>query len=138
MRGCSLRPVARDEAGLLVADAGPLGRAGDERDGVGAPGALLSIISGPSGVGKDTIIESLRGRPATRDAHYVITCTTRAPRQGEVPGVSYHFLDRDEFAAMRAAGGFLEANEVHGNWYGTPRRQVAEALAAGRDVMLKI
>jgi guanylate kinase len=105
---------------------------------VGAPGALLVIISGPSGVGKDTIIESLRRRPATRDAHYVITCTTRAPRQGEVPGVSYHFLDRDEFAAMRAAGGFLEANEVHGNWYGTPRLEVRRALTSGRHVILKI
>src|SRR5919108_4598410 len=108
MRGCSLRPVARDEAGLLVADAGPLGRAGDERDGVGAPGALLSIISGPSGVGKDTIIEALRRRPETRDAHYVVTCTTRARRAGEVDGVSYYFYDRDTFLAMRERGEFLE------------------------------
>jgi guanylate kinase len=108
------------------------------RDGVGAPGALLVIISGPSGVGKDTIIESLRVRPETRDAHYVITCTTRAPRPGEVDGVSYHFLERGEFAAMRERGELLEANEVHGNWYGTPKRQVADALAAGRDVILKI
>jgi guanylate kinase len=108
------------------------------RDGVGAPGALLVIISGPSGVGKDTIIESLRRRPETRDAHYVITCTTRGPRPGEVDGVSYHFLSRDEFAAMRDRGELLEANEVHGNWYGTPKRQVADALAAGRDVLLKI
>jgi guanylate kinase len=105
---------------------------------LGAPGAVLVIISGPSGVGKDTIIESLKRRTATRDAHYVITCTTRGQRPGEVDGVSYHFLDRDEFLAMRQAGEFLEANEVHGNWYGTPRRQVADALAAGKDVILKI
>jgi guanylate kinase len=110
----------------------------DGREAVGAPGALLVIISGPSGVGKDTIIESLRGRPKTRDAHYVVTCTTRAPRPGEVDGVSYQFVGRDEFAAMRDKGELLEANDVHGNWYGTPRRQVADALAAGRDVILKI
>ena len=72
------------------------------------------------------------------DYHYVVTCTTRAMRPGEVDGVDYHFLDRETFAAQRAAGEFLEANEVHGNWYGTPRRQVREALAAGRDVILKI
>jgi guanylate kinase len=104
----------------------------------GAPGALLVIISGPSGVGKDTIIESLRRRAGTRDAHYVITCTTRAQRPGEVDGVSYFFLRRDEFVEKREAGAFLEANEVHGNWYGTPRQQVRDALATGRDVILKI
>jgi guanylate kinase len=110
----------------------------DGHESVGAPGTLLVIISGPSGVGKDTIIEGLRRRPKTRDAHYVVTCTTRGPRPGEVDGVSYHFLGRDEFTAMRDNGELLEANEVHGNWYGTPRRQVADALAAGRDVLLKI
>jgi guanylate kinase len=109
-----------------------------EAGGLGAPGALLVIISGPSGVGKDTIIEALRRRPETRDAHYVVTCTTRGRRRGETDGVSYHFFDRDTFKAMRARGAFLEANEVHGNWYGTPRRQVADALASGKDVILKI
>ena len=104
----------------------------------GAPGAQLVIISGPSGVGKDTIIEALRDRPRDPDYHYVVTCTTRAPRPGEVDGISYHFLDRERFLELRDAGALLEANEVHGNWYGTPRREVAKALAAGRDVILKI
>jgi guanylate kinase len=108
----------------------------------GAPGAMLVIISGPSGVGKDTIIETLkrRERESGRDGrrHYVVTCTTRAPRNGEVDGVDYHFLTREEFLRIRAARGFLEANEVHGNWYGSPRDQVREALVAGRDVILKI
>jgi guanylate kinase len=67
-----------------------------------------------------------------------VTVTTRAPRNGEVDGVDYHFVTREEFLAMRAARGFLEANEVHGNWYGSPRDQVRAALAAGRDVILKI
>ena len=106
----------------------------------GAPGALLVIISGPSGVGKDTIIDALRARDPKEggDYHYVVTCTTRAPRPGEIPDVSYHFLTPDEFHALRDAGELLEANEVHGNWYGTPRREVASALAAGHDVILKI
>jgi guanylate kinase len=108
----------------------------------GAPGAMLIIISGPSGVGKDTIIDSMRRREAeagrTGERHYVVTVTTRAPRDGEVDGVDYHFVTRDEFLRIRAARGFLEANEVHGNWYGSPRDQVRAAVAAGRDVILKI
>jgi guanylate kinase len=104
----------------------------------GAPGALLVIISGPSGVGKDTIIEALAARPRDPDYHYVVTCTTRGPRPGEVPGVSYQFLSHEAFRALLEAGELLEANEVHGNWYGTPRREVAAALAEGHDVILKI
>ncbi len=111
----------------------------DPRDAMDAAnGAMLVIISGPSGVGKDTIIDALKLRAHDADYHYVVTCTTRTMRRGEVDGVDYHFLDRATFAAQRAAGEFLEANEVHGNWYGTPRRQGREALAEGRDVILKI
>jgi guanylate kinase len=104
----------------------------------GAPGALLVIISGPSGVGKDTIIDALRREPRAPDYHYVVTCTTRSRRPGEVDGRDYHFLDRRRFLALRQAGGLLEANEVHGNWYGTPRAEVQRALAEGHDVILKI
>ena len=108
----------------------------------GAPGAVLAIISGPSGVGKDTIIDAIRRREAEEGIvgtrHYVVTVTTRAPREGEVDGVDYHFVTREEFLRIRAARGFLEANEVHGNWYGSPRDQVRAALAAGKDVILKI
>ncbi|MEX2010771.1 MAG: guanylate kinase [Chloroflexota bacterium] len=102
------------------------------------PGAQLVVISGPSGVGKDTIIEALKERPREHEYHFVVTCTTRHIRPGEVDGKSYHFLDPKRFRAMRDAGEFLEANEVHGRWYGTPRAQVQEALEAGRDVILKI
>jgi guanylate kinase len=105
---------------------------------LGAPGAQLVIISGPSGVGKDTIIDALRARERDPDYHYVVTCTTRCPRPGEIPGVSYQFLAPEAFHALRDAGELLEANEVHGNWYGTPRRDVAAALADGHDVILKI
>jgi len=104
----------------------------------GAPGAMLVVISGPSGVGKDAILEVLRRLPGHEGHHYVVTCTTRGRRPGEVDGQSYHFIEPDRFHALRAAGELLEANEVHGNWYGTPRRQVADALAAGRHAILKI
>ena len=79
----------------------------------GQPGAMLIIISGPSGVGKDTIIDELKRRDAESDAsdrrRYVVTCTTRERRNGEVDGVDYHFLTRGEFLRRRAARGFLEA-----------------------------
>ena len=108
----------------------------------GAPGAILAIISGPSGVGKDTIIDMMRQREAENgrsgERHYVVTVTTRPPRNGEVDGVDYHFVTREEFLRLRAARGFLEANEVHGNWYGSPRQPVRDALAAGRDAILVI
>ena len=99
---------------------------------------MLVVVSGPSGVGKDTILEVLRRLPGHTDHHYVVTCTTRARRPGEIDGVSYHFLEPGEFLALRDGGGLLEANEVHGNWYGTPRQQVVDALAAGRHALLKI
>jgi guanylate kinase len=100
-----------------------------------ADGALLVIISGPSGVGKDTIIEALRRRPHDPDYHYVVTCTTRAQRPGE-SGIDYHFLVAD-LRRQRAASEFLEANMVHGSCT-APRAGRSEALLAGRDVILKI
>ena len=104
----------------------------------GAPGALLVIVSGPSGVGKDTVISSLCTIPTDPERYFVITCTTRPRREYEVDGVHYHFLSEDEFARKRDAGGFLEANLVHGHWYGTPRDDVRGALLGGRDAILKI
>ncbi|HXX61375.1 MAG TPA: guanylate kinase [Candidatus Sulfotelmatobacter sp.] len=109
-----------------------------QRSAVGAPGAMLIIISGPSGVGKDTIIEALRRSPGGRAYHYVVTCTTRERRHGEVDGVDYRFLSPVAFERLRVGGELLEWAEVHGHLYGTPRGPVREALAAGRDVILKI
>jgi guanylate kinase len=111
-------------------------RAGTRR--TPAPIPLLVIISGPSGVGKDTIIEALQQRGHEPAYHYVVTCTTRAPRRCEVPGVSYKFVSVQEFMALRDAGELLEANEVHGHWYGTPKAGVRDALARGQHAILKI
>jgi guanylate kinase len=99
---------------------------------------MLVIVSGPSGVGKDTVIDALKELPDGTSRHYVVTCTTRPRRPYEVDGVHYQFLDVESFLALRDGGGLLEANEVHGHWYGTPRRQVRRALQRGRDAILKI
>ncbi len=102
------------------------------------PNPMLVIISGPSGVGKDTIIDALQRRGHLPAYHYVVTCTTRPRRGNEIDRVSYNFVSVPEFLAMRDAGELLEANEVHGNWYGTPRAGVRDALARGQHAILKI
>lgn len=104
----------------------------------GAPGALLVIVSGPSGVGKDTVIQSLNQIPADPVRYFVVTCTTRPRREYEADGIHYHFLATEEFERRRDEGRFLESNLVHGHWYGTPRDDVRAALVAGRDAILKI
>lgn len=97
---------------------------------------LLIVLSGPSGVGKDAALaEFLSTCPG---AVRCVTATTRAPRDGEEHGKDYHFLDLEEFRRMVAAGEFLEYATVHNNCYGTPRKWVEDALAAGTDVILKI
>jgi guanylate kinase len=120
----------------LPHDADPTEVAGSPA--VRPPTPLLVIISGPSGVGKDTIITALQERGHRPAYHYVVTCTTRPPRAGEIEGVSYKFVTVPHFLAMRDAGELLEANEVHSNWYGTPRAGVREALDRGQHAILKI
>jgi guanylate kinase len=102
------------------------------------PQPMLVIISGPSGVGKDTIIAALQKRRHRPEYHYVVTCTTRGRRPNEIDGVSYNFLSAEEFTALRVSGELLEASEVHGNWYGTPRAGVRRALERGQHAILKI
>jgi guanylate kinase len=96
----------------------------------------LIVFSGPSGVGKDAVITTLKEQGV--DLHFAVTVTTRAPRPGEIDGVHYYFVSTAEFEAMQARDELLEWALVHGNYYGTPRLQTRQALAAGKDVMLKI
>jgi guanylate kinase len=94
------------------------------------------VISGPSGVGKDTLIERLRERdPSLR---YSVSYTTRKPRGGEVEGVSYFYVNRERFEELIKQGFFLEYATYNGNYYGTPAAAVEEARAAGHDILLKI
>lgn len=104
----------------------------------GKPGAMVVIISGPSGVGKDTIIRLLMERHPADERRFVVTYKTRAPRRNEVDGRDYQFVSVDQFRDLLARGQLLEASEVHGHWSGTPRDQVAAALTAGCDALLRI
>ena len=97
---------------------------------------LLAIISGPSGVGKDTVINELR--KLERPWYFPITSTTRPLRSGEENGREYHFLTRDDFVRKVARAEFLEHAEVYGNFYGVPRSEVRDGLKSGKDVILKI
>lgn len=97
---------------------------------------LLFVVSAPAGCGKDTILEQLFKKTDT--VGYSVSATTRAPREGEVDGVHYHFRTRDEFERMIKDGEVLEYTEYCGNYYGTPRKGVEDLLAEGKDVILKI
>jgi guanylate kinase len=96
---------------------------------------ILFVISAPSGAGKTTLCTALRQKP---DFVWSVSCTTRAPRSGEVEGEDYHFLSPEDFAARLANGEFLEHAEVHGNHYGTLKAPVLENLRNGIDVLLDI
>jgi guanylate kinase len=95
----------------------------------------IFVISGPSGAGKDTIIERLL---PLIDVDTVITMTTRARRANEIEGVHYRFASVEQFEEMRDRGELLECAWVHGNWYGVPADSVRESLAQSRDVLIKV
>lgn len=100
------------------------------------PKGLVVVISGPSGVGKDTLIRHLMdGNPKVAK---VVTCTTRKPRSDEIDGKHYHFISESEFRRMIEAGDFLEYAEVHGNLYGTPLSEIRALRESGTDIILGI
>ena len=95
----------------------------------------LYLVSGPSGSGKTTLCQRLASEGL---AHYSTSCTTRAPREGEVNGEHYHFLSVEEFNRRVATGDFLEHAQVHNNHYGTRTSEVTRFLESGQDVVMDI
>jgi guanylate kinase len=98
--------------------------------------AFPIILSAPSGGGKTTIAKALLAR--RQDLGYSVSCTTREPRGGEIPGQDYYFLSRTEFLAKRERGEFAESAEVHGNLYGTLRSEVLKVIGTGKHVLMDI
>ena len=98
--------------------------------------SLLLILSGPSGAGKDALLNRMKelGVPF----HYVVTSTTRPPRTGEKDGIEYTFVSESGFQDMLQRGYLIESAKVYGYWYGVPKHEVKQALDEGRDVVLKI
>src|SRR5215213_7491020 len=100
------------------------------------PRGTLFVVSSPSGGGKGTIIRHVLA--VVKNLSYSVSYTTRAPRHGEVDGREYFFISREVFDEMVAGGEFLEWACVHGNFYGTARRQIAEETGAGIDIVLEV
>lgn len=97
---------------------------------------LLIVISGPSGVGKDAVIERMKSRQLP--FHFVVTAATRKPRPEEVNGVDYIFVSHDEFAEMIEKGELLEHAIVYNDYKGIPKSQVRQALDSGKDVVMRL
>lgn len=97
---------------------------------------LLFVLSAPSGAGKDTVINTLKQQGM--DFYVVPSVTTRTPRPGESEGHPYHFISKEAFEQLVSQNELLEYANVHGNWYGQPRKLIRDTLSAGRDVLLKI
>jgi guanylate kinase len=100
------------------------------------PEPLLIVISGPSGVGKDTIIQRMKER--NLPFHFIVTAATRPPRPNEVHGRDYFFYSHDEFAEMIEKGELLEYAIVYNDYKGIPKAQVRDALASGKDVIMRL
>jgi guanylate kinase len=96
----------------------------------------LFIVSAPSGAGKSSLVKALLNQDAS--IRLSVSCTTRAPRPGEIDGVDYHFINREDFQTRLGQSEFLESAEVYGNFYATSQRWIEDEMAAGRDILLEI
>lgn len=97
---------------------------------------LLLVVSGPSGAGKGTICKALLNK--NDEIKLSVSATTRKPRNGEVHGVNYFFIEKEEFTKMIENGEFLEYAQIYDNFYGTPKAAIMETLEKGQDVILEI
>jgi guanylate kinase len=136
--------VTRKVAGMAEANNAPsnapnpsqrLGDGASDDQHAGTPGRLI-VLTGPSGVGKGTLLKALLARHP--ELSLSISATTRSPRDGEIDGVSYYFISRQKFDLMVSEGEFLEWAEFANNCYGTPRNSVEAQLKAGKWVILEI
>jgi len=100
------------------------------------PAPLLIVISGPSGVGKDAVLKSMQARGLP--LHFVVTMTSRPPREGEIDGVDYFFVSKEQFEALIEENEFIEHAVVYGDYKGIPKTQIRRALESQKDVVLRV
>ncbi len=117
-------------------DETPASAAGGQDGAAGRPRGRLFVLSGPSGVGKSTVLEQIRAM--LPQLWYSVSATTRRQRPGEIDGVNYHFVTEEQFVELIERARLLEHAYFAGHRYGTPRDPVEERLAAGDDVLLEI
>ena len=98
--------------------------------------SILIVLSGPSGVGKDAVLNHMKNNHM--DYHFTVTVTTREKRPNEIEGVDYIFIKKPKFESLRENDDLLESAEVYGNFYGIPKSQVLDALSSGKDVIMKL
>ena len=98
--------------------------------------SILIVLSGPSGVGKDAVLNHMKNNHM--DYHFTVTVTTREKRPNETEGIDYIFIEKPKFESLRENDDLLESAEVYGNFYGIPKSQVLDALSSGKDVIMKL
>ena len=98
--------------------------------------SILIVLSGPSGVGKDAVLNHMKNNHM--DYHFTVTVTTREKRPNEIEGIDYIFIEKPKFESLRENDDLLESAEVYGNFYGIPKSQVLDALSSGKDVIMKL
>lgn len=104
----------------------------------GSKGKIF-VVSGPSGSGKSTLLKAVRAKKEFRaNIVRIVTVTTRAPRRLEAPGKDYYFVSREQFLSLRQKGGFAESQEVFGEYYGTPKKDLLRVINSGKDALLCI